>query len=96
MGSQDASLYTVCYKYYQDISINQIPVSHQSWFRQYSLAVAKEILGRIRGKWSGTVPSPGGTLTLDSSQLLQEAQAEKEKLEADIRGMSPSQPPMMG
>lgn len=38
-----------------------------------SLAYAKEMLGRIRGKYNNTIPGPGGPITLDGQQLIQEA-----------------------
>ena len=91
-GSQDPSLYNVCYRYRQDVSLTQVPISHHSWFRRYCLAVAKEILGRARGKWSGTVPSPGGNLTLDSAALLDESKAERAALDEDIRAFAPVNP----
>jgi len=95
-GSQDPSLYDVSYRYYADVAIDQIPVSHHAWFRQYALAVAKEILGRTRGKWSGTVPSPGGTLTLDAAQLLDESRQDRQRLEDDLRSLAPAVPPVWG
>lgn len=53
-----------------------------NWTRRYTVALAKEALGRIRGKFNGQVPIPGQeSLTLDSDILLAEAYNEKLALE---------------
>ena len=56
----------------------------RQWIRKYALALAKEMLGGIRGKYL-TVPIPGDTTTLDYSRLLSEAQSEKEKLIQELQ-----------
>ncbi|ASF00029.1 putative head completion [uncultured virus] len=59
----------------------------KQWIRKYTLALAKEMLGSVRGKYQ-TVPIPGAETTLDHSRLLTEAVAEKadlvEKLRTDL------------
>jgi hypothetical protein len=55
-----------------------------SWMKDYALAHAKEILGRIRSKFDRYV-SPGGGVTLDGQALLAEAQQEKERLGESLR-----------
>ena len=59
----------------------------RQWIRKYALALAKEMLGSIRGKYQ-TVPIPGDVTTLDFSRLLSEAKEEKialiETLRADL------------
>jgi len=59
----------------------------QEWIHKYSLAWAKEILGRVRSKY-GSVPGPSGEMQLDGATLLSEAQQEKEKLETEIISIS--------
>jgi len=59
----------------------------QEWIHKYSLAWAKEILGRVRSKY-GSVPGPSGEMQLDGATLLSEAQQEKEKLETEIINIS--------
>jgi hypothetical protein len=56
----------------------------RQWIRKYTLALAKEMLGGIRGKYQ-SLPIPGETTTLDYSRLLGEAQAEKEALIIQLR-----------
>ena len=52
--------------------------------RKYALALCKEMLGGIRGKYQ-SVPIPGSETTLDYSRLLSEATAEKEALIIQLR-----------
>jgi hypothetical protein len=54
------------------------------WIRQYTLALAKEMLAYIRGKY-GTVPVPGAEVTLNQSDLLADARSEKEALLTQLR-----------
>ena len=56
----------------------------RQWIRKYSLALAKEMLGSVRGKYQ-VVPIPGSETTLDYSRLLDEARAEKETLITQLR-----------
>ena len=56
----------------------------KQWIRRYALALAKEMLGSVRGKYQ-SVPIPGDTTTLDFSRLLQEAKDEKDKLITEIK-----------
>ena len=58
------------------LHINQVG---RQWIREYTAALAKELLGNIRSKYT-TVPIPGSEVTLDGTTLRTEAQAEKEKL----------------
>lgn len=69
---------------YQNMTYNLINAVGKQWIRQYTLALAKELLGNIRSKYA-TVPIPGSELALDGSTLRAEAQAEKEKLITQLR-----------
>ena len=57
------------------------------WIFEYTLALAKELLGYIRGKYS-QVPIPGAEVTLNQADLISAANAEKaaliEKLRTDL------------
>ncbi len=55
---------------------------HQ-FMNEYSLALAKIMLGRIRSKYSQIV-SPGQGVTLDGQMLLEEGKTEKMQLEKDL------------
>jgi hypothetical protein len=56
----------------------------RQWIRKYALALAKEMLGGIRGKYQ-SVPIPGSETTLDFSRLLSEAQTEKSSLIEELQ-----------
>jgi hypothetical protein len=54
------------------------------WIYQYTLALCREILGYVRGKYS-TVPIPGSEVTLNQQDLLTDARATKEALLTQLR-----------
>ena len=56
----------------------------KQWIRKYTLALAKEMLGGIRGKYQ-TIPIPGAETTLDYTRLLSEAESEKAFLIEQLR-----------
>jgi hypothetical protein len=56
----------------------------KQWIRKYTLALAKEMLGAIREKYS-TIPIPGSEVSLDGSALRAEAQTEKDNLVEQLR-----------
>jgi hypothetical protein len=56
----------------------------KQWIRKYALALSKEMLGSIRGKYQ-SLPIPGSETTLDYSRLLDEARSEKEALITQLR-----------
>jgi hypothetical protein len=63
---------------------SQINSIGRAWIFEYTLALSKEILGLIRGKYS-TVPIPGAEVTLNQSDLLSQASAEKDTLLTKLR-----------
>ena len=58
----------------------------RQWIRKYTLALSKEILGGIRGKYQ-SLPIPGETTTLDYARLLSEATAEKAALIEELKAI---------
>ena len=56
----------------------------RQWIRKYTLALAKEMLGAVREKYS-TVPIPGSEVSLDGAALRAEAQTEKDALIEQLR-----------
>ena len=56
----------------------------RQWIRRYTLALAKEMLGGIRGKYQ-SLPIPGSETTLDYTRLLSEASTEKDKLIEELQ-----------
>ena len=62
-------------------SINSIG---KQWIRRFALALTKEVLGQVRGKFS-TIPIPGETVTLNHSELLSQAKEEKTSLREELQ-----------
>ena len=56
---------------------------YKNWIQRYALAVAKGILGEIRGKYA-SLPSPGGGASLNGAALTQQSEQEKEKLKEEL------------
>ncbi len=62
-------------------SINAIG---KQWIRRFALALTKEMLGQVRGKFS-TVPIPGESVTLNHSELLSQAKEEQQGLREEFK-----------
>lgn len=58
----------------------------RQWIYKYALALAKESLGYIRGKYQ-TVPVPGSETTLNQADLLADAREEKQALVENLRAI---------
>ncbi len=56
----------------------------RSWIFEYALAISKEMLGYVRGKYS-TIPIPGSEVTLNQGDLITAATAEKTALIERLR-----------
>lgn len=56
----------------------------RAWIIKYGIALAKEMLGLIRNKYSN-IPIPNGEVTLNGSDLVSQGQAEKETLITQLR-----------
>mgnify|MGYP003110848063 CR=1 FL=1 len=69
---------------YENIPYANINAIGKQWIRRYALALSKETLGQIRGKFS-TVPIPGESVTLNHAALLDQAKTEKEGLREELK-----------
>jgi hypothetical protein len=58
----------------------------REWIFRYTLALSKEVLAYVRGKYT-TVPVPGSEATLNQQDLLTDARIEKERLLTELRDM---------
>jgi hypothetical protein len=58
----------------------------RQWIFRYTLALAKELLAYVRGKYQ-TVPVPGSEATLNQADLLADARTEKTELLTNLREM---------
>jgi hypothetical protein len=69
---------------YDNPVYSQINSIGRSWVFEYALAIVKEILGYVRGKYQ-TVPIPGSEVTLNQSDLISAATSEKTALIERLR-----------
>jgi hypothetical protein len=69
---------------YDNVIYKNINDVGKQWIRKYALALAKEMLGFIRGKYSA-IPIPNAEVTLNGSDLLSAGQAEKEALITELK-----------
>ena len=58
----------------------------KQWIRKYALALCKEMLGQIRGKFT-QIPIPGESVTLNHSELLSQAKDEQQQLKDKLMEM---------
>jgi hypothetical protein len=56
----------------------------RQWIRQYTLALARELLGLIRSKFQ-TIPIPNADLTLNGEALIAQGREDKEKLTTNLQ-----------
>lgn len=64
---------------YHNPDYDKINSVGRSWIFEYALALCKEMLGYIRGKYQ-VVPIPGDNVTLNANDLISAATGEKERL----------------
>lgn len=76
---------------YGTITYLQINQPGKQWIFEYTLALASELLGLIRGKYT-QVPAPGSEVTLNGADLISKGQAQqlalRERLRQDFEDMS--------
>jgi hypothetical protein len=56
----------------------------RQWIRQYTLALARELLGLVRSKFQN-IPIPNADLQLNGSDLVSQGREDKEKLITQLR-----------
>jgi len=70
---------------FENIPFKNINSMGQQWIRRFSLALSKETLGQIRGKFGNSVPIPGGdNVNLNASDLLSQAKDEQTALREEL------------
>ena len=70
---------------FENIPYKNINSIGKHWIRRYSLSLCKEMLGQIRGKFGGSIPIPGDTVSLNASDLLGQAKAEQDALKEELK-----------
>ena len=71
---------------YNNPNYAQINSVGRQWIFRYTLALAKELLAYVRGKYQ-TVPVPGSEATLNQSDLLQDSRTERVELMTQLKEM---------
>lgn len=71
---------------YENPTYSYINSVGRQWIFRYTLALAKEMLAYVRGKYQ-TVPVPGSEATLNQADLLADARTEKTELMTSLRDM---------
>ncbi len=64
---------------------SQINSIGRQWIFEYALALCKEMLGYVRGKYQSTIPIPNREISLNSADLITAATAEKNALVERLR-----------
>ena len=68
----------------ENIPFENINSIGQQWIRRFALALSKETLGQVRGKFGGNIPIPGDNVTLNASDLLSQASTEQQALREEL------------
>ena len=69
---------------YNNPVYSQLNSVGKMWIFQYTLALVKEMLAYVRGKY-GTIPIPGSEVTLNQADLIADARSEKAALLEQLR-----------
>ena len=69
---------------FANIPYENINSMGKQWIRKYALAVSKEMLAQVRGKF-GSIPIPGNSVTLNSSELASQAKEEQNFLKDELK-----------
>ena len=70
---------------YSTITYSQINHPGRQWIYEYTLALASELLGLIRGKYS-QIPAPGSEVTLNAADLISKGREQQTALRERLRG----------
>jgi len=69
---------------FDNVPYQNINAIGKQWIRNYALALSKEVLGQVRGKF-GSIPIPGESVTLNASDLLSQAKDEQSALKEELK-----------
>ena len=70
---------------FENIPYENINSIGHHWIRRFALALSKETLGQVRGKFGGNVPIPGENVSLNASDLLSQAKEEQQSLRDELK-----------
>ena len=69
---------------FENIPYNRINSIGKQWIRRFALALTKEMLGQVRGKF-GVVPIPGESVTMNAADLLAQSRTEMDNLRLELK-----------
>ncbi len=69
---------------FDNLPYENINAIGKQWIRRFCLALSKETLGQIRGKFS-SIPIPGNDTQLNANELLGQAKEEQEALRTELK-----------
>lgn len=69
---------------FENLPFDKINSMGQQWIRRFALALSKETLGQVRGKFGNSVPIPGDNVTLNAADLLSQAANEQASLREEL------------
>jgi len=87
IGSNDQTIYGVSGPHNMPLSnlpFRTINQPGRQWIRQYTLALAKELLGLIRSKFQN-IPIPNADLQLNGEALISQAREDKDRLQTQMK-----------
>ena len=69
---------------FENIPFKNINSMGKQWIRRFALAVSKEVLGYVRGKF-GSIPIPGESITLNGAELISQGKEEQNNLREELK-----------
>ena len=84
ISTGDGNVVNISQMPYRNVPYASVNSVGRSWIFEMTLAIAKEMLGYVRGKYT-QVPIPGAAVTLNQSDLIQAATNEKTALITRLR-----------
>ena len=69
---------------FDNVPFKNINAIGKQWIRRYALALSKETLAHIRGKFT-TIPIPGESVTLNHGELMTQAKDEQKTLKEELK-----------
>jgi len=70
---------------YTNVTYNQINQPGRQWIYEFTLALASELLGLVRGKYT-QIPAPGSEVTLNGADLISKGKDTQAALRERLRG----------
>ena len=71
---------------FENLPYSSINSMGKQWIRRFALALTKEMLGQVRGKFA-QIPIPGESITLNASDLLSQAKEEQTTLRDELKAL---------